>query len=385
MTTTVIAPGRLGNPGLEMRGDPRADPRMIAALAPFGLDGAGPPAPVAATGPRADRLEFALAGEAGFEAVFAALVDGLPEVDVERTTETIEGGDGNPVTLHISRPRGVSGPLPGVLHLHGGGMVILQAAGPMYCRIRDELAATGLVVVGVEFRNGAGVLGAHLFPAGLDDCANALAWMHEHRAALGVSSITVAGESGGGNLTLATALRAKRDGTLHMIDGVYAMVPYISGAYADPPPALASLVENEGYFLEPGVLGVMASVYAEGEHATDPLCWPYYAEADDLAGLPPHVISVCELDPLRDEGAAYYRKLAAAGVSARGRTVLGVCHAGDLIFRRDIPENYWATLNDIHAFCDYQRSGSAAFQSAAQPFGAPASSSPGSSQSNSSA
>jgi acetyl esterase len=140
MTTTVIAPGRLGNPCLEMRDDPRADPRMIAALAPFGLDGAGAPAPVAATGPRADRLEFALAGEAGFEAVFAALVDGLPEVDVERTTETIEGGDGNPVTLHISRPRGASGPLPGVLHLHGGGMVILQAAGPMYCRIRDELA-----------------------------------------------------------------------------------------------------------------------------------------------------------------------------------------------------------------------------------------------------
>jgi len=98
-----------------------------------------------ATGPRADRLEFALAGEAGFEAVFAALVDGLPEVDVERATETIEGGDGNPVTLHISRPREASGPLPGVLHLHGRGMVILQAAGPMYCRIRDEPAATGLV------------------------------------------------------------------------------------------------------------------------------------------------------------------------------------------------------------------------------------------------
>ena len=37
--------------------------------------------------------------------------------------------------------------------------------------------------------------------------------MHEHRAALGVSSITVAGESGGGNLSLATALRAKRDGS----------------------------------------------------------------------------------------------------------------------------------------------------------------------------
>ena len=63
------------------------------------------------------------------------------------------------------------------------------------------------------------------------------------------------------------------------------------------------------------------------------------------------MISVCELDPLRDEGAAYYRALVRAGVAARGRTVLGVGHAGDLMFRRDIPENYWATLHDIHSFC----------------------------------
>ena len=350
-TTSIHAPGRLGNPALEMRSDPRADPRMLAALAPFGLDGAGAPPPVDATAPRAARLEFAVAGEAGFEAVFAALVDGLPEVDVERSTETIDGGDGNPVALHISRPRGASGPLPGVLHLHGGGMVILRAEGPMYCRIRDELAGTGLVVVGVEFRNGAGLLGAHPFPAGLDDCAKALSWMHEHRAALGVSSITVAGESGGGNLSLATALRAKRDGLLHMIDGVYAMVPYISGAYADPPPELPSLVGNQDYFLGSALMPVMASLYDEGDHATNPLCWPYYAGPDDLAGLPPHVISVCELDPLRDEGAAYYRALVRAGVAARGRTVLGVGHAGDLMFRRDIPENYWATLHDIHSFC----------------------------------
>jgi acetyl esterase/lipase len=136
-----------------------------------------------------------------------------------------------------------------------------------------------------------------------------------------------------------------------MIDGVYAMVPYISGAYADPPPELPSLVENQDYFLGSALMPVMASLYDEGEHATDPLCWPHYASADDLAGLPPHVISVCELDPLRDEGAAYYRKLVAARVAARGRAVLGVGHAGDLMFRRDIPENYWATLTDIHAFC----------------------------------
>ena len=266
-------------------------------------------------------------------------------------------------------------------------MVVLTAAGPTYVRWRDELAAQGMVVVGVEFRNGGGVLGAHPFPAGLSDCAAALRWTHEHRAELDISSLTVAGESGGGNLSLATALRAKRDGTLHMIDGVYAMVPYISGLYADPPPELPSLTENDGYFLSGGLCAVLASVYDEGEHATDPLCWPYHAIPVDLAGLPPHVISVCELDPLRDEGIAYYRKLLAAVVPARGRVVLAcatraTCSSPARSRRTTTPPCGTCTRS---ARGDHQRSGSAAFQSAAHSFGGPASSSPGSSQVNSSA
>ena len=62
----------------------------------------------------------------------------------------------------------------------------------------------------------------------------------------------VSGESGGGNLTLATALKAKREGRLDRIDGVYAQCPYISGLYATQPPELPSLTENDEYFL--GVL-----------------------------------------------------------------------------------------------------------------------------------
>ena len=77
----------------------------------------------------------------------------------------------------IERHRGVvSGTLLGVLHIHGGGMVILSAAGPLYTRWREALAASGMVVVGVEFRNAAGALGSHPFPAGLNDCSSALAW-----------------------------------------------------------------------------------------------------------------------------------------------------------------------------------------------------------------
>jgi acetyl esterase/lipase len=230
-------------------------------------------------------------------------------------------------------------------------MTILTAADPSYVRWRDELAAEGLVAIGVEFRNAAGVLGPHPFPAGLHDCSSALGWVHEHRDELGISSLVVSGESGGGNLTLATTLAAKRDGRLDHIDGVYAQCPYISGRYAEQPGELASLTENDEYFLGCTMMGAMAAVYdPSGEHWSDPLAWPYHATVDDLVGLPPHVISVNELDPLRDEGLAYYRKLLAAGVSAVGRTVNGTTHAGDVIFRAALPEVYAASVRDLVGF-----------------------------------
>ena len=299
--TSPVLPGRLGTPALTMRDDPRADPRMIAAMVPFGLDVPPEPAPVSGDSTIEDLLEYVTAAEEGFEGLFAAVVAGLPEISgIDRSVEVIQGLDGNDVTLYVHRPAGVDGPLPGVLHLHGGGMVLLEAAGATYGRWRDELAATGLVVVGVEFRNGGGKHGPYPYPAGLNDCAAGLRWVIDQRDALGISTLIVSGESGGGNLTLATVLRAKRDGVLEQIDGAYAMCPYISNAWAAPVPELTSLFENDGYFLEVAMMGALAKVYdPSGEHATDPLAWPLHATADDLAGLPPHVISVNQLDPLR--------------------------------------------------------------------------------------
>jgi acetyl esterase/lipase len=241
--------------------------------------------------------------------------------------------------------------MPGILHIHGGGMAILSATEPQYRRWRDELAATGLVVVGVEFRNAAGILGPNPFPAGLNDCSAALRWVGENKGELGISTLVVSGESGGGNLSLASTLKAKRDGYLGLVDGVYAQCPYISGLYGAVPPQLTSLHENSGYFLGNDLMAIMVRSYSpDGSAATDPLAWPYHATVDDLAGLPPHVISVNELDPLRDEGLAYYRRLLEAGVSAVGRTVNGTCHAGDCIFREALPDVYLSTVRDINAF-----------------------------------
>ncbi len=354
MSETPILPGRLGDPDMLIKTDPRADPRMVAAMAVLGLDGAPEAAPVDINSPNEALLEYAMLAEEGFAALGDVLSSAAPPItNVERRTEVIKGVDGNDISLYIHTPTDVDGPVPGVVHTHGGGMAILEASNAGYVRWRDELASTGLVVVGVEFRNAAGKLGPHPFPAGLNDCYTGLLWTHENRAALGISKLVISGESGGGNLSLATTLKAKQEGTLDAIDGVYAQCPYISGLYADKNPALPSLYENDDYFLNCSMMGSMVRMYSpDGSDDTNPLAWPYHAAVEDLQGLPPHVISVNQLDPLRDEGLAYFQKLLAAGVSASSRTVNGTCHAGDCLFRDAMPEVYLGTVSDINSFAN---------------------------------
>lgn len=347
-----VLPGRLGTPDMTLGDDPRVDPRLLAAMASIGMAGPAEALPVDGDSPIEAILEFAAATEAMFEELFEAMRTASTEA-VASSVQVITGKDGNDITLFVHRPAGADGPLPGLLHLHGGGMVILEAAGAAYAGWRDRLAAAGLVVVGVEFRNGAGKHGPHPFPAGLNDCSSALQWMNDNRDRLGISKVIVSGESGGGNLSLATALKAKRDGRLGQIDGVYAQCPYISNGYAVKRRELASLFENDGYLLSCQLMGALAKAYdPAGDHATNPLAWPYHATADDLAGLPPHTISVNELDPLRDEGVAYYRKLVHAGVSAVCRTVNGTCHGGDVLFGNVMPDVVAATVRDIKGFAD---------------------------------
>ncbi|GLP80816.1 alpha/beta hydrolase fold domain-containing protein [Mycobacterium antarcticum] len=351
-TVDVTLPGRLGDPTMELRSDPRADPRMLAAIAPFGLDTLAADLPVDRRSPLEEMLAVAAAAEQAFDGVFGALLADIPSPQpVDTRTLSVTGVDGNEITLYVHRPIGVSAPMPGLLHLHGGGMAILKAADRSASVWREALAAQGCVVVGVEFRNSAGTLGAHPFPAGLEDCASALEWMHAQRDGLGLTSIVVTGESGGGNLSLATALKAKRDGRLDRIDGVYAQVPFIYGGYDTPNPALPSLVENEGYFLGPSMMTLMAALYdPTGQHTTDPLAWPYYADERDMQGLPPHVVSTDELDPLRDEGLAYLRALQRAGVDASGHTYSGVGHAGEQIVAAAVPELFQRALRDVATF-----------------------------------
>jgi len=327
---------------------------MISAMAAIGMDVAPPPSPVTAANTIEELLAYCVEAEVGFDALGDVVVAKTPPVTgVTSYTEVIEGVDGNDISLYVHRPDAVDGPIPCVVHTHGGGMVILKASNSNYVHWRDDLAATGMVVVGVEFRNGAGALGPHPFPAGLNDCASAAQWVIANRDALGISKVIISGESGGGNLSIATALNAKQEGWIGDVAGVYAQCPYISNAYADPIAELTSLFENDNYLLNVENMGALAKVYdPDAANATNPLAWPMHAERSDLEGLPPHVISVNQLDPLRDEGLVYYRNLLDAGVSAVSRTVNGTCHAGDCLFLDAMPDVWHATVRDIKGFAD---------------------------------
>jgi acetyl esterase len=358
---TARQEGRLADPDVELRTEPRLHPGLRAAFAAFQMDGhaAPPPFDRSAASPEAV-AEFVGASHAAFEGLYAAVPSDWPDevrADVDHRQETVTGVDGNEIPLHVFRPAGVEGPLPCLVYIHGGGMTILDAHNVVHRRWSEDLAATGMVVVTVGFRNAWTEQGPNPFPSGLDDCSTALDWVHEHRADLGITRIVLQGESGGANLVLATALKAKREERLDRIDGVYAMVPYISGGYGWSRERklreLPSMVENDGHYLNCDMMDMLVAVYdPTGENAENPLAWPYFATEDDVAGLPPHVVTVNELDPLRDEGLAYYRKLLDAGVSAVSRTVNGTCHAGDCIFRVAMPDVYLATIRDIKGFAD---------------------------------
>jgi len=310
---------------------------MVKALAEFGLDGNFPEVPLTVDSPLEERLAFVAMNEDGVGAVLAAFGQAVPDVEgVTTTTTTITGEDGNDVTLYISRPDR-AGALPAVVHLHGGGMAIGSATDVGYMRGREYLAATGLVVVGVEFRNSGGKLGPHPYPAGLKDCAAGVRWVWANRSDLGVTHVIVSGESGGGNLTLTVAHQAKRQGWLDEIAGVYAQCPYISNRWHEAPDDLPSLRECDGYFINRQQLAVMGTIYdPTGENARDATAFAGIATDEELVGLPPHVISVNELDPLRDEGLVYYRRLVRDG--------------GDLLFPGVMPEVFAASMRDVSGF-----------------------------------
>lgn len=273
----------------------------------------------------------------------------------------ITGVDNNEIQLVISHPprSTPASQTPCILYLHGGGMATYSVRGAMYSHFAADIAAvTEATVVAVEFRNSAGALGCHPFPAGLNDCKDALEWLYSQKESRHISQIILVGESGGANLCCALSLLMKREGKLHYIDGVHAMCPYISNLYSEVESEESRNLPSLRRFDRCGIVD-LKGLHAKARcydpldaHSRNPLAWPNWATIEDLQGMSPHAVSVNEADPLRDEGTAYYRKLLSAGVRATGRVVLGTPHAADLIGMQATVDMYKSLLYDIKSFVD---------------------------------
>lgn len=223
--------------------------------------------------------------------------------------------DGVPVRVYVPTD---AGELPVHVHVHGGGwwMGSIATADPM-CR---ELAhRTGMAVVSVGYR----LAPEHPFPAGLDDVCAAVRWVASRPEALGFTPTTVSlgGESAGGNLTAAAALRLRDEGG-----------PALVATWLDIPAVDLTAPQDEsmaafgtGYGLEMTQLALLVSWYCGDEQVTHP--WVSPALADNLTGLPPTIVTTAELDPIRDQAERYAAALAAAGNEVVTRRWVGHVHA----------------------------------------------------------
>ena len=260
--------------------------------------------------------------------------------------------DGNTIRIHFIRPDN-SDAVPCVYYIHGGGMAFLSAERGFFKAWGRTIAAQGVAVAMVDFRNcvaPSSVPEVAPFPAGLNDCVSGVKWVHANAARLGIdpTRIVVAGESGGGNLCLATGLKLKRDGDIGLVKGLYALCPYIAGEW--PAPGCPSSVENNGIFIDVQNNNGAIGYGIEAFRARDPLAWPGFADEAEVKGLPSVVINVNECDPLRDEGINFYRLLLRSGVNTRCRQMMGTIHATE-VFPGLCPEISRDTARDIAAFC----------------------------------
>lgn len=276
-----------------------------------------------------------------------------PSKGLRITTETFTSSpDGNSIKIQFIRPD-TPERLPCVYYIHGGGMQVMSCFDGMYRAWGRLIAGQGVAVAMVDFRNSIRPSSAPEvapYPAGLNDCASGLRWISANAAHLNIdpSRIIVAGESGGGNLTLATGMKLKREGDIGLVRGLYALCPYIAGQW--PLPENPSSTENNGILLELHNNRGAMSYGIEAFRARDPLAWPAFASDEDVRGLPPTVILVNECDPLRDEGINFYRHLMRNGVAARCRQSMGTTHGAE-IMAITCPDISHDAARDIAAFC----------------------------------
>ncbi len=225
----------------------------------------------------------------------------------------------NGVPVRLFRPKQGNVFVP-VIYGHGGGWVL---GGP---ETHDDMCAemasgAKVAVLLMDYR----LAPENPFPAPLEDSLKVWRWVHEQgaRYKLEASRIIAAGDSAGGQMSVALAL-ALRELHLAQLIGMVLIYPGLGGNMNTP-----SYIRNANapcltrdemrFYLEAG-LGPQGSPSWHNEKALPNL-------VQDVSGLPPAFITVAEHDPLCDDGVIFHEKLKAGGIPSTLRREPELAHS----------------------------------------------------------
>lgn len=249
----------------------------------------------------------------------------LPELPcgLKRERVSIRSEDGTPVALTIYCPGKPAQALPCVIYCHGGGFAFGEA-GYLHQYAARYSGELGCKVVLVHYRT----TDLAPFPAAFQDCYAAVRWAWHNSAQLGIdrSRIAVAGDSAGGCLAAACALRARDEGQIRLC---FQLLIYPVTDCRMVSPSMARFWDSPLW--NAGLNRRMWARYLPGGNCLEAAAYASPARARDLAGLPPAFVEVEEFDCLRDEGIAYARALERAGCSVELELVRGGFHGFDIL------------------------------------------------------
>lgn len=245
----------------------------------------------------------------------------LPRVD--NLWVTTRDGYAMAVRLYAPLAPGDGPALPTLLYFHGGGFTIGNIdTHDGLCRRLSHLAQCA--VVSVDYR----LAPQHRFPTAVNDAWDAVQWLINCGAAVGLDPtlIAVGGDSAGGTLAAVCAIMARDAGL-----PVALQLLFYPGtaAHANTP---SHRRFAKGFVLEDTHIAYFFNQYLE--HAADYEDWRFApldghtqnGELVDLAGVAPAWLGLAELDPLVDEGVAYADRLRLAGVPVDLEVYRGVVH-----------------------------------------------------------
>jgi acetyl esterase/lipase len=247
--------------------------------------------------------------------VQAAPIAKLP-ITEKWLTVPAEVGD---VRVRIVKPPEVTGALPTILYMHGGGWVLGTA--DTHDRLVRELAVgVNAAVVFVEYDRSPEAR----YPVAIEQGYATARWIMQHGLTedLDATRLAVAGDSVGGNMTAALTILAKQRGDVTFVH--QSMFYPVTDAGQD--------TESYLEFADGPLLTAKAMAWFWDAYAPDMAmrmeitASPLRAEPAQLAGLPEAFLIVDENDVLRDEGEAYARKLLQAGVRTTCVRYNGILH-----------------------------------------------------------